>query len=472
MVSGGHMLKQLLRHFAFIWIVLCAVGAGDTVLAFREDPRHMGKEISAYPVTIENPPSGTDGLDMGEPSGVITLVQALSLSIMKNPGLAAYSWEVRAAEARIIQANLIPNPEFAFEAEELGWSDYQNGIGSAVMYFVFSQMLELGDKRGKRTSVARLETDIEGWEYASKRLDLLAETTKAFIKALEARKKVDLSKRFHDLARQVFQAVSERVEAGKVSPLEKTKAQVTVSATRIALERAKRQWNVSQKRLAANWGSISPVFEGVSGDLEKISELPDIDKLLQKTAQNPDQARWETEILLGEAKLEFEKSKRIPNVTVSAGLQRFEQTNNNALVVGLSIPIPIFDRNQGSIEEARHNLRKVEEQKKVAGVKIKTELNSAYQILSASYLEAMMLKNDVLPAAQRVFDGLSEGYREGKFRYLDVLDAQRTLFDAQATYIEALANYHETSVEVERLIGQRVDKARVARGQRQEGGKP
>ena len=213
-----------------------------------------------------------------------------------------------------------------------------------------------------------------------------------------------------------------------------------------------------------------PIFEGVTGDLEKISELPRLDQLLKQTAQNPDQARWETEILLGEAKLEFEKSKRIPNVTVSAGLQRFEQTNDNALVVGLSIPIPIFDRNQGGIEEARHNLRKVKEEKKVADVRIKTELSGAYQILSASYLEAMTLKNDVLPAAQRVFDGLSEGYRQGKFRYLDVLDAQRTLFDAQAKYIEALANYHETSVEVERLIGQRVDEARVDK--RRKGGKP
>ena len=220
--------------------------------------------------------------------------------------------------------------------------------------------------------------------------------------------------------------------------------------------------------MAANWGSISPKFEGVAGDLEKISKLPSIDKLLEKTAQNPDQARWETEILLGEAKLEFEKSKRIPNVTVSAGLQRFEQTNDNALVVGLSIPIPIFDRNQGRIEEALHNIRKVKEEKRVADVRIKTELNGAYQILSASYLEAMTLKKDVLPAAKRVFEGLSEGYRQGKFRYLDVLDAQRTLFKAQATYIEALANYHETSVEVERLIGQRVDKARVARGKREE----
>lgn len=80
------MLKRLLRHFAFTWIVLCAVGARDTVLASR--------------VEISQPE--LKGLDIGEPSGVITLGQALSLSIMKNPGLAAYSWEVRAAEARVL----------------------------------------------------------------------------------------------------------------------------------------------------------------------------------------------------------------------------------------------------------------------------------------------------------------------------------------------------------------------------------
>jgi len=242
-----------------------------------------------------------------------------------------------------------------------------------------------------------------------------------------------------------------------VSPLEKTKAQVTIAGTRIELGRARRQWDVSRKRLAATWGSISPKFEGVNGDLEKISALPSLDELLKQTARNPDQARWETEILLREAKLAFEKSKRIPNVTVRAGLQRFEQTNDNAFVFGLSIPLPFFDRNQGGIEEARHHLRKVAEEKEVANVRIKTELSSAYQVLSASYLEAMILKKEVLPAAKQVFDGLSEGYRQGKFRFLEVLDAERTLFDAQAKYIEALADYHEASVEVERLIGQRVE---------------
>ena len=462
------MFKRALQYFVFPFIILCALGPGEALFASSQSP--SPKRETAPPVPSKTVLSrfGSEELHLEEPTGAITLGQALSLSIMKNPELASYSWEVRAAEARMLQASLLPNPEFDFEAEELGWSDARNGIGSAVMYFTFRQLLELGDKRGKRTSVARLETDIQDWQYASKRLDVFAETTRAFIRALAARKKMALSERFHQLANQVLKAVSERVDAGKVSPLEETKARVTVSRTRMDRERALRQWDISRKRLAATWGSTAPAFEGVTGDLEKISELSSLEGLLEQTDRNPDQERWETEILLREARLALEKSKRIPNVTVLAGLQRFEQTDENALVVGLSIPLPIFDRNQGGIEEARHNIRKVEEERREADVRIKTKLSNAYQVLSASRMEAITLKNDILPAAQQVFDGLSEGYREGKFSYLDVLDAQRTLFEAQARYIDVLADYHEASVEVARLIGQEMGEAETARNKREE----
>ena len=176
-------------------MVLCAITTGDSALASSEEPRHMEKGLRLS-ITGRNSQPELQGLHMEEPTGVITLGQALSLAIMKNPGLAAYSWEVRAAEARILQASLLPNPEFDFEAEELGGQITGMALDQRVMYFVFSQMLELGDKRGKRTSVAELETDIEDWEYASKRLDLFAETNKAFIKALAARKRVASSENF------------------------------------------------------------------------------------------------------------------------------------------------------------------------------------------------------------------------------------------------------------------------------------
>ncbi|NQU15649.1 MAG: TolC family protein [Desulfobacteraceae bacterium] len=448
------MFKNPLKYIVLILIFFCSGLVPNGVVAAPRDTQRRGEGISPSQSSFENSESHSKRPAAEEPVGSISLGKALALSLMKNPELSAYSWEVRAAEARVIQAGLLPNPEFEFEAEELGWSDERNGVGSAVMYFTLSQLLELGGKRRKRTNVAALETDIEGWEYKAKRLDVFAETTKAFIRVLGAQNRVALSEKFNQLAKRVLQVVSDRVEAGKVSPLEKTKAQVSVAMTRIELERARRLLKAARKRLASTWGSTSPEFREVMGEIEAVSGIPNLDSLLEKTFHNPDLAKWETATLLSQAKLDFEKSKRIPNVTVRAGLQRFEETNDNAFVFALTIPLPIFDRNQGGIEEALHNIHKVVEEKKMADVRIKTELSYVYQVLSASYLEAVTLKNDILPAAKRVFDGLSQGYRQGKFAYLDVLDSQRTLFDSQAKYIDALATYHEASVEVGRLIGQ------------------
>jgi cobalt-zinc-cadmium efflux system outer membrane protein len=90
-------------------------------------------------------------------------------------------------------------------------------------------------------------------------------------------------------------------------------------------------------------------------------------------------------------------------------------------------------------------------------VRIRTALHQAYQELSTAFVEASTLSNDVLPGAQIVFDAENEGYREGKFGYLDVLDAQRTLFDVKGQYIEALVRYHKAVATVERLIGESLD---------------
>jgi cobalt-zinc-cadmium efflux system outer membrane protein len=84
-------------------------------------------------------------------------------------------------------------------------------------------------------------------------------------------------------------------------------------------------------------------------------------------------------------------------------------------------------------------------------------LASSYQELSNAFTEATELKSKVLDGAQDVFDASAEGYREGKLDYLNVLDAQRTLFEAKERYIEALSAYHKARADVERLIGQRID---------------
>jgi outer membrane protein, heavy metal efflux system len=116
------------------------------------------------------------------------------------------------------------------------------------------------------------------------------------------------------------------------------------------------------------------------------------------------------------------------------------------------VPLPVLHRNQGAILEAQYRLAKAEE-RRAAVVRVRAALGAAYATLTAAFTEVTTLQQEVLPGAHRVFEATSEGYRQGKFSLLDVLDAQRTLFEARGRYIEALATYHKAVIEVERSIG-------------------
>jgi cobalt-zinc-cadmium efflux system outer membrane protein len=125
--------------------------------------------------------------------------------------------------------------------------------------------------------------------------------------------------------------------------------------------------------------------------------------------------------------------------------------------MGLSVPIPVFDRNQGGTLEARYRLAKAEQERQASRVRVRTALARAYAELSASFAEATSLKNNVLPGARSAFEAAGEAFQQGKFGYLDVLDAQRTLFEATAQYIEALTSFHKAAADVELLVGVPLD---------------
>jgi cobalt-zinc-cadmium efflux system outer membrane protein len=170
-------------------------------------------------------------------------------------------------------------------------------------------------------------------------------------------------------------------------------------------------------------------------------------------------ARWVKEMQQRSADLELQKAKAIPDVTLSGGAQRFSDTKDYGYAFGLSVPLPLFDRNQGNILAAQRKLAKAREESTDAAVKASTSLSDAYKVLLSSYTEATSLKNEVLPAAEQVFNAYASGFRVGQFRSSEVLDARQTLFETKERYLEALATYHKSVAEVERLIGERLDSA-------------
>ena len=383
---------------------------------------------------------------------------------MHNPELAASSWEVRSGEARLLQSGLFPNPEIDVEVENFGGSrkeENPDGTSERIKRFdaaettvALSQLMELGGKRSKRKQVADSEHDLLGWDFETKRLDTITEVTNAFIDLLGLQERMVLTDGLVDLSQDVFNTVSERVKAGKVSPVEETRSRIALSTIQIEQERVKRELEAGRKRLAATWGSNTPGFQRVAGTLETITALPPYESLITRISQNPDIARWNTELEQREAALHLEKSQRYPDLTIAGGVRYFEESNSQAYVMGMSLPLPFIDRNQGGILEATYALQKAKQERTAAEVDTISTLDDNYQTLLAAYTEVTILRDTILPGAESAFNASQEGYREGKFSYLDVLDVQRSLFDAKDTYINSLVSYHKALTSIERLIGE------------------
>jgi len=431
--------------------------ASHKVEATWPEPRPLGNDIRAFQASEDPTAQDSAAADLREPTGALTLREALALTLMRNPELAVFSWNVRAQEARVLQAGLFPNPEFEFEMEDFSGTGALRGFDGAETTMLLGQLIELGGKRGKRKRLATLEHNLSGWDYEAKRLDVYADVAKAFVEVVGAQERVALSTELVELAQQAVTRVSTRVRAGKDSPVEETKATVTLHMTRLELERARRDLEGARKRLAALWASTTPTFDKAEGSLEKIVPIPTVEQLVEVSAQNPDVARWDTEFEERQAAIDLADAGKIPDLTIVLGGKHLSEINESALVVGIGIPIPLFNRNQGEALEARYRLAQARAEERAAHAQTDARLAETYRALTTAYTVATALRDDVLPAAQSAYDMTSQGYQRGKFGFLDLLVAQRILFEARKEYIDALTDYHRSSADMERLIGQKLD---------------
>ncbi len=388
-----------------------------------------------------------------EPTGVLTLPRALELALAQHPALAAARLGVLGAEAEALQAGARSNPELELEVSEFGGSGARAGVDAAETAVRLSQSLDVGGTRVKRQRVARLEARLAGWDGEAIRLDVLAHTKKAFVDVLLAQGQLALSESVLAVAEDVRKAVSERVKAGKVPLLEETKAAVEVASARIERNRAMRDLDLAKKGLAASWGASAPGFTAAGGDLDRVAEVPSLETLSARLAGAPEVARWTDERAVAEEALALARAERIPDVTISAGISRFEEDGTTAGTLGLSLSLPLFNRHAGAIASAGYRASGVECEERLARLRARAELAEAYGRLDTARAEAATMKADLLPGAQQAFEAAEAGYREGKFGYLEVLDTQRTLHESRIRHLDVLADFHKAVADVERLTG-------------------
>lgn len=399
------------------------------------------------------------------PTGEITLRDAVAAALVRSPELAAFSAEVRAREAATLQAGMLPNPILRTDVEDFAGTGRHSAFKSAQTTISLAQLVELGGKRAKRRRVASLEQDLAGWDYEARRATVLAEVTKAFVAALTAQERLALADELVRVAAESVTTVGAQVRAGGASPIEQERAEVALDRTRLERVQLEHDAAAARAALAATWGGDAVTFASVRGDLSGVTEPAPEAEFLAGVDANPDLARWATELEQRTAAIALEEARRIPDVFVGVGGRRFNEDETNGAVFELSIPLPIFDRNQGGIGAAHARLSKAKAERDAAQAAIRSALSRSYQEFHAAYDEVTSLRDRVIPRARAVFQGARDAYAQGLFRWLEVLDAQRTLFSLRDQYLQALAAYHRARVDVERLSGAPIAGEPTVRGE-------
>jgi cobalt-zinc-cadmium efflux system outer membrane protein len=379
-------------------------------------------------------------------ASTLTLDQALQSAFSGNPDLAAAQWDIGIAEGDRQQAGLIPNPEVSWEAEDTRRE-------SRTTTVMLSQPIELGGKRGARIDVASRAQDAAGIELERKRNALRADVIQAFNNAQTAQQRLQLLRQSRQLAEHGVRVAQGRIEAGKSSPVEGTRAQVQLSEVRLEVSRAERDQANAYQQLAQVMGAPLPASTKVQAATQSMPAVPPPTKLLDRLNETAELRLATLQIDQREASLGLEKSQRIPDLTVSVGSQYSETERERVNVVGLSMPIPLFNRNQGNVLAAARRTDQARDLRNATELRLRTEIQTSLAQWQTANGEVTAFNQTILPAAQRAVDSATRGFEMGKFGFLDVLDAQRTLIAARSQYIQAVSEATDARVRLERIFG-------------------
>lgn len=376
----------------------------------------------------------------------LTLAKAIEAALQQNPQLRAASAELDASDGSVRQAGLLPNPVLGVDQE-----DTRSATRTTTVQL--SQTLELGGKRAARVALAQRGKDIAALDLLTRRGDVRAQTVQAFFDALTAQERVKVAEESLRIAGSGVDAAVRRVTAGKVSPTEATRARVAQSTARIEWRQAQAERSAAGRALAALMGAPDGSIQRLDGDVDALPVAPSAADVVARLADAPGVRRAQLQVQQADASYGLARTQAVPDVTVGVGAKRAQELGRTQAVISISVPLPLFDRNQGAQLEALRKRDAAQANAEAEALRLRSEVLQLADLLQARREEVETLRREVLPGAQSAYEAARTGFELGKFSFLDALDAQRTWLQVRSQYFAALAQVHRSAAEIERLLG-------------------
>jgi len=419
--------------------------------AGHEHMQHMGRIPTVKP---EFPRLGKS--QENPPAPLINLEELEQMALANNPTLRQADVEIRTSKARQRQSGLYPNPRVGYSGEEIRGGSF----GGGQQGFFVSQTFVTAGKLGLNRKIFGQEVRISELEAEEQQLRVVNAVRLAYYRVLAAQEMLETEKDLLRITEDTLKTAQQLRNIGQADDTEVLQAEVEVEQHRIAVETQEHTLKQEWKSLAAVVGKPQLEIRTVSGYLDKdVVELDDEQIVQTLVTQSPAVRIARSSVDRWQAIVARERREPIPDIEVRAGLQRngelLEPSRRRVGLQGFAevgVQIPIFNRNQGTVEAARFQVERAQQETQRVELALRERATAVLDMYHSSRIMAERYRTQLLPRAQKAYELMVQKYGLMLASYPQVLLAQRTLFQLQTEYIAALEGLWVNTVTLRGLL--------------------
>jgi cobalt-zinc-cadmium efflux system outer membrane protein len=384
-------------------------------------------------------------------SETLALSDAISLALAEHPEMAVFTYQRDTLNARVKQATILPRPTIGFTIEDAMGTGEHSNFGAAQSTLNIGWVLEQRAIES-RVNTAKLAATQVDFDIEIKALDIAAQTATLFIDALILDQRLQLAKLAQQQANEVLKVIARRVTAGKSLSIEQLQSESELIRRALEVEDLEHELEASRYKLMAQWGGEANRYK-LRGDLLIVPVIQNLSAQLAKLNEHPALLAFANQQRIAQSQIALTRIEARPKWQVSAGIRRYETSDDFGLVAGISIPFGNDGRSMGEVQVIKAKQAEYQSQGEVLKRALNTQLFVLLQNMKHSKHVIDTLTKQVIPLLEKASMQASDAYDIGRIGYLEWTTIKQELLSTQAQLLDAYQAIHLQHIEIQRLTG-------------------
>jgi cobalt-zinc-cadmium efflux system outer membrane protein len=445
---GGRVIAGWVRALVVAAGPACVAGC-ETAPVIDPQPRVLASRLPARNAPARQTVIPASHAEPAIPAGPTSVDDLVALAVARNPRLAKATFAIDAAHGRYIQAGLYPNPELAINWDEVGDRTGPGGILTAPR---LSQTVVTGRKLSLSQAVAATEVDQATLGLIAERYAVIGSVRAAFYDVYILERRIQILDELLRLADEAVKAGKAQLENKQIAAIDLMQLETERARFRADAETAKRELPAARRALAAAVGDPRMPLAGLTGPYDEVPVYDPERSLDVVLASHPEVQSARVGVERAQAALRRARAEVIPDVSVYTGYMRQGQNRSNDFALGVSAPIPVWNRNQGAIRAAQAEVGMATQEVARAENDLANRVAAAFRTYDSARRRAELYRTEVLPKLQETADLLLKAFKAGQFEFFRVIQTRRALAEAGLEYNKALHDAWKAAAQLSELL--------------------